>query len=206
MARILSSSKEFRKEFGLRDCSVAEGARVELEDPDSIQIEGSVRIAGYVKIGRGVRIEAFVSLQDCEIGANSLIRSFSVVSNSVCIGTGCTVGPGAFIRDHVVTNSSCLIGSNAEVARSEIGSRVKISHYCFVGDSKIQDDVILGAGVVTANYKNGVRSLTSIGCDTLVGCNAVIIAPVTIGSNCIIGAGEVVTDHLVSGSKFSVRF
>jgi bifunctional UDP-N-acetylglucosamine pyrophosphorylase/glucosamine-1-phosphate N-acetyltransferase len=53
--------------------------------------------------------------------------------------------------------------------------------------------VNIGAGAVVANFDGKKKHRTVIKDKVFVGCDAVLVAPVTIGKNAVVGAGSVVT-------------
>lgn len=53
-----------------------------------------------------------------------------------------------------------------------------------------------GATVLTHDFVNREHKETRIGSYTFIGCNAVILAGVTIGDHCIIGAGTLVREDV----------
>ena len=74
----------------------------------------------------------------------------------------------------------CILGAHLEVTRSSIGDRVKISHQGFVGDGKIDNDVVLGSGTVFCNWDGTQKNTTIIGQRTSIGSGTMIIAPVML--------------------------
>jgi sugar O-acyltransferase (sialic acid O-acetyltransferase NeuD family) len=94
----------------------------------------------------------------------------AIISKSAKIGKGCLIspgviiGPGVEIGDHTILNSA-----------------VTIDH-----DTVIQENVIMGSGVHLPGY---VKVLS----DTFIGVGSCCVNGITIGRNCLIGAGSVVT-------------
>lgn len=99
------------------------------------------------------------------------------------------IGPFCFVRDSVI-KSGARIGSNVEIARSSIGENTSISHQAVVLDSEIGNDVIVGAGVVFANYNPVKREkyLCKVGEGAVIGCNSVVVAPSNVPARMIIPA------------------
>ena len=58
------------------------------------------------------------------------------------------------------------------------------------------ENVNIGAGTITCNYDGVKKSKTTIKKGSFVGSNSSLVAPVTIGSNSIIGAGSVITKNV----------
>lgn len=127
------------------------------------------------------------------LGANVQIAHPDLVNLYGCtIGDDVVIGPFVEIQDG-----------------SSIGARCKISSHSFIcGGVVLEDDVMVGHGVMVTNdvYPRMPRpgdqsdppsdwclAATRIRGNAVIGSNATIIAGVTIGVGAIIGAGAVVT-------------
>ena len=64
-----------------------------------------------------------------------------------------------------------------------------------VGDTKVGNNVNIGAGTITANYDGKNKHKTIIEDDVFIGVGVVLIAPVKIGKGAKVGAGSVVTKN-----------
>ena len=133
-----------------------------------------------------------MSMDEVVIAENALVQESDIGARTV-------VGPFADIRDSVI-GVDCVF-EHAQVKRCVIGDRVKAKHYCYLGDAELGDDVNIGAGVVIANQNPLDRSKnkTYIGPRSSIGANATIVAPVSIGSDCVIAAGSVITQDVPDG-------
>jgi virginiamycin A acetyltransferase len=92
---------------------------------------------------------------------------------------------------------------------ASIGRNVYVGPYCCLGDVTLDDDVLLGSHVSIANggaqhgidrldvpirEQPGVWPHITIGRDSWIGDRAIVLA--NVGSQCVIGAGSVVTRDL----------
>ena len=73
-----------------------------------------------------------------------------------------------------------------------------MGHFGYIGDATIGPRVNVGAGTVTCNYDGKDKHRTVVEEDVFVGCDTMLVAPVTIGANAITGAGAVVTKDVPS--------
>ena len=110
-----------------------------------------------------------------------------MLEEGVEIGPYCRVRPGSRIGKGV------KIGNFVEVKNSQLGEGTKVAHLTYVGDSDVGSRVNFGCGTVTVNYDGFHKHRTTIGDDVFVGCNANLVAPVTIGDGSYIAAGSTVT-------------
>ncbi len=118
-------------------------------------------------IGKGTRIWQYVViLEQAVIGANCNICAHTLIENDVLIGNNVTVKSGVYIWDGIV----------------------------------IEDDVFIGPCVAFANDKYprskqypDTFAKTIVKKGASIGANATILPSVTLGENCMIGAGSVVT-------------
>jgi bifunctional UDP-N-acetylglucosamine pyrophosphorylase/glucosamine-1-phosphate N-acetyltransferase len=126
------------------------------------------------------------------IGPDTIIHPCSVIDANVRIGSRCRIGPMAHIRPGSRIADQVEIGNFAEVSRTSIEAGVMMKHFSFLGDAKIGAGSNIGAGVVTANYNGRDKNRTMVGKEAFIGSDAILVAPVSIGSKAIVGAGSVV--------------
>jgi bifunctional UDP-N-acetylglucosamine pyrophosphorylase/glucosamine-1-phosphate N-acetyltransferase len=79
-----------------------------------------------------------------------------------------------------------------------------------LGDATIGENTNIGAGTITCNYDGRQKHQTVIEDNVKIGSDTMLVAPVTIGSGSITGAGSVVTkdvpaDSLVAGVPAVVK-
>src|SRR5438309_10128367 len=70
------------------------------------------RIAPDVKLGRDVRIYAFVNLYGCEIGDETSIGTFVEIQKGVRIGARCKIQSHTFICEGVTIEDEVFVGHN----------------------------------------------------------------------------------------------
>jgi bifunctional UDP-N-acetylglucosamine pyrophosphorylase/glucosamine-1-phosphate N-acetyltransferase len=127
------------------------------------------------------------------IGRDTVIYPFSVISGAVKIGVDCRVGPFSHLRDGTVLEGGVEVGAFVEVSRSHIETGTVARHLAYLGNALVGRDVNVGAGTITANFDGKRKNETRIGDRARIGSGAIMVAPVTIGSEAVIGAGAVIT-------------
>ena len=95
--------------------------------------------------------------------------------------------------------SGVHIGNFVEVKESRFASGAVMGHFGYVGDATIGADVNLGAGMVTCNYDGVDKHRTVIERGAFIGCDTMLVAPVTVGAEAVTGAGAVVTKDVPVG-------
>jgi bifunctional UDP-N-acetylglucosamine pyrophosphorylase/glucosamine-1-phosphate N-acetyltransferase len=80
-----------------------------------------------------------------------------------------------------------------EIKNSTIGDNAKASHLSYIGDSDVGGGVNFGCGAVTVNYDGKKKFRTVIEDNAFIGCNANLIAPVTVKEGAYIAAGSTIT-------------
>ncbi|MCB0265552.1 MAG: N-acetyltransferase, partial [Calditrichaeota bacterium] len=70
------------------------------------------RISPDVKLGKNVKIFAFVNLYGCEIGDNSKIGTFVEIQKGATIGANCKISSHTFICDGVTIEDDVFVGHN----------------------------------------------------------------------------------------------
>ena len=74
-----------------------------------------------------------------------------------------------------------------------------------MGDSEIGKSVNIGAGTITCNYNGVKKSRTKIKDNVFIGSNSSLVAPVTIDSESVVGAGSVITKNVKKKSLALTR-
>ncbi len=85
------------------------------------------------------------------------------------------------------------IGNFVEVKESRFAAGAVMGHFGYVGDASIGASVNLGAGTVTCNYDGKEKHRTVVEQGAFIGCDTMLVAPVTVGADAITGAGAVIT-------------
>ena len=172
--------------------------RGELSFKDDCVIDVNVVFEGDNDLGKNVLISPNCIIKASKIGDNTHILANSIIENAV-IGSNTSIGPFARIRPETKIGNHSKIGNFVEVKKSSIENNSKVSHLSYIGDSKIGNDVNVGAGVITCNYDGINKFQTEIKDGAFVGSNSQFVAPVTIGKNATIGAGSTITQNTPDG-------
>ena len=172
--------------------------RGELSFKDDCVIDVNVVFEGDNDLGKNVLISPNCIIKASKIGDNTHILANSIIENAV-IGSNTSIGPFARIRPETKIGNHSKIGNFVEVKKSSIENNSKVSHLSYIGDSKIGNDVNVGAGVITCNYDGINKFQTEIKDGAFVGSNSQLVAPVTIGKNATIGAGSTITQNTPDG-------
>ena len=172
--------------------------RGELSFKDDCVIDVNVVFEGDNDLGKNVLISPNCIIKASKIGDNAHILANSIIENAV-IGSNTSIGPFARIRPETKIGNHSKIGNFVEVKKSSIENNSKVSHLSYIGDSKIGNDVNVGAGVITCNYDGINKFQTEIKDGAFVGSNSQLVAPVTIGKNATIGAGSTITQNTPDG-------
>ncbi|NHO54019.1 bifunctional UDP-N-acetylglucosamine diphosphorylase/glucosamine-1-phosphate N-acetyltransferase GlmU [Acetobacter estunensis] len=148
------------------------------------QIEPDVTVQPHVVFGRGVivrsgaEIRSFSHLEQCEVGAASLI------------------GPYARLRPGTKLGEGCHVGNFVELKAVEMGAGAKANHLTYLGDASIGAATNIGAGTITCNYDGVFKHRTTIGEKAFIGSDSILVAPVSIGDGALIAAGSVITEDV----------
>ena len=200
-----------KAEKALRDSIIQEHmiSGVTVIDPSNTYIDSQVIIESdsIIHPGTHIRGDSVIKTKS-EIGPNTIIENSEIdygakvvsshISNSF-IGKNSIIGSNSRIRNDSEIEDNCVIGNGAEIKNSKIGINSKVSHFSYIGDSKLGKNVNIGAGTVTCNYDGKLKHSTFIGDDVFIGSGTMLIAPVKIFSNSRTGAGSVVKNNVKSG-------
>ncbi|MFJ6414916.1 bifunctional UDP-N-acetylglucosamine diphosphorylase/glucosamine-1-phosphate N-acetyltransferase GlmU [Terribacillus saccharophilus] len=176
---------------------------VTIIDPDSTYISTDAVIEQDVTILPNTMILGkTVIKEDAIIGPNSEVKDVTIGSRTVVkqslahdseIGNDVNIGPFAHIRPQAQLGDNVKIGNFVEVKKASIGEGSKVSHLSYIGDAEVGKDVNVGCGTITVNYDGKNKHLTKIEDNAFIGCNANLIAPVTVGEGALVAAGSTIT-------------
>ncbi len=140
------------------------------------------RVAPDVKLGRDVRLHAFVNLYGCEIGESTSIGTFVEIQKGARIGARCKIQSHTFICEGVTLEDEVFVGHNVNFLNDRWPAAVT------------SDGVMKGSADWNLEH-------TLVKRRAAIGTGAIILPGVTIGSGAVVGAGAVVTrdvpDHTV---------
>jgi len=77
-----------------------------------------------------------------------------------------------------------------------LGEGRKANHLTYLGDTEVGKGVNIGCGTITVNYDGKNKHKTVIEDGSFIGCNANLMAPITIGKNSIVAAGSTITEDI----------
>ncbi|MGL4523847.1 MAG: bifunctional UDP-N-acetylglucosamine diphosphorylase/glucosamine-1-phosphate N-acetyltransferase GlmU, partial [Bacilli bacterium] len=188
---------------------------VTILDADSTYIEADVTIGRDTVLHPGTVLRAQSKIgEDCEIGPNteiiaSTVHDEVVIRQSVVtestIAKGATVGPFAHIRPGSNVGENNRIGNFVELKNTTLGTGSKVSHLSYVGDAEIGANVNVGCGAVTVNYDGYKKYKTIIEDESFIGCNANLIAPITVEKGSYVAAGSTISKNVPQGALAIAR-
>ncbi len=174
-------------------------AGVTIVDPASTWIDVDVAVGADTRIEPGCVIQG-----DTRIGERCHLRPHCVIESSeLCDDV--TIGPSAHLRTGTRLGRGSRIGNFVEVKNSVLGEGVKADHLAYIGDADVGDGATFGCGAITVNYDWREKHRTVIGAGAAIGCNANLVAPVTIGRNASVAAGSTITSNVPDGSLAVAR-
>ncbi len=132
-------------------------------------------------------IKAKVSIKNVKCGLNTkIVQPVNLY--------GCRLGKNCFIGPFVEIQKDVSIGDNTRISsHSFICELVNIGKKCFIGHGVMFVNDLFKGNKLNKKKENWKK--TKIGDNVLIGSNSTIL-PVSIISDCIIGAGSVVTKDL----------
>src|SRR5512135_1412066 len=132
------------------------------------------RVSPDVKLGKDVKLFAYVNLYGCAIGDNTKIGTFVEIQKNASIGRNCKISSHTFICEGVTIEDDVFVGHNVT----------------FINDLYPRSTASGGGLQTEADWKV-VPTLIRKGAS--LGSSSTILAGITVGEGAIIGAGAVVT-------------
>lgn len=154
----------------------------------------NVTLLGNTHVGEDSLIGPDTRLTDTFVGVGCTVDE--TVAIEAHIEDGATTGPRAYLRPGAHLCKNAKAGTHVEIKKSTVGEGSKVPHLSYIGDATIGSGVNIGAGSITCNYDGSHKHATSIGNDTFVGSDTMMVAPVNIGENVVVGAGSVITTDI----------
>ena len=193
----------------IEDCEIAEGAKVNF-----------CSCLKKTKVGKNCLIIRSI-IEDCDIqsmckilnsnvyggvqiGSNTLVRN-SEIYDQISIGESATIGVFAHVHNNCKIGDFARVGNFVELKKTTVCKGAKCAHLAYIGDGEIGENTNIGAGTIFCNFDGKDKFQTSVGKRCCVGSNCTLIAPLSIGDDCFIGAGSCVCDDLPNGTFFVRR-
>ena len=142
--------------------------------------------------------------QMTEIGANSIIRSHTIIYEGVKIGDNFQTGHHVTIREQTNIGNNCSVGTLSDIqGKANIGNFVRLHSNVHIGQfTQIDDYVWIFPYVVTTNDMYPPMDKLQgckIGKYALITTGSILLPGVEIGENTLVAAGSVVSKNVESG-------
>ncbi len=134
----------------------------------------TLRIAPDVRMGKNVKVYAFVNLYGCSIGDDTRVGTFVEIQKNASIGARCKISSHTFVCEGVTIEDEVFIGHGVMFINDLMPRATNPD-----GSAQSEADW----SVVPTVVKKGAS----------IGSGATILGGVTIGERAVVGAGAVVT-------------
>ena len=147
--------------------------------------------------------------EDCQLGPNTRLTNVrvgnactldEVVGIDVTLENTISCGPRAYLRPGTHVLDGAHVGTHVEIKNSTIGEGSKVPHLSYIGDTQMGAGVNIGAGSITCNYDGKRKNRTTIGDRAFIGSDTMMVAPVNIGDDVIVGASSCITKDVPDGA------
>lgn len=185
-------------------------AGVTVEDPLSTYVDWGVEVGrdtvlrpqchllGDTQVGAACDIGPGTYLKDAFVHDRARVVASHLVECEV--GPNANVGPFTYLRPGTQLDESAKAGAFVEIKNSRVGTRSKVPHLSYVGDTTVGTDTNIGCGNITANYDGFRKHRTEIGSHVHTGSDTVFVAPVKVGDHAYTGAGSIITKDIPAGA------
>jgi len=188
---------------------------VTIADPSSVIIDEGVSIGHDTVLLPNTMLMGNTTIgANCEIGPGSMIKNsivgedcrvtLSVLENAV-MEDKVDIGPFSHLRPGAYLESGVHIGNYVEVKESRFAAGAVMGHFGYIGDASIGAKVNVGAGAVTCNYDGKDKHVSVVEEGVFIGCDTMLVAPVTIGAGATIGAGSTIRRNAPAGKLTVTR-
>ncbi len=160
---------------------------------DTVLLPGTILERG-TRVGERASVGPNTHLTACEVGDDATVHSSR--GDDAIIGDGATVGPFAHLRTGTRLAPGTKVGAYVETKNAEIGRGSKVPHLAYIGDATVGEKVNLACGVITVNFDGKDKHHTTVEDGAFVGCDTMLVAPITIGAGAYTAAGSTLTDDV----------
>ncbi len=164
------------------------------------EVENVWDVLGRTKEYIAKKLEEATGEKNIIIGEGTVIEKGARIIGPAIIGKNCIITHSAFIRENCILGDNVYIGHCVEIKNAIVFNDTRVPHLSYVGDSILGNNVNLGGGAKTANFRldkknvfiktdeekieTGLQKLGAIvGDDVSVGLNVVLNPGTIIGKN-----------------------
>jgi UDP-N-acetylglucosamine diphosphorylase / glucose-1-phosphate thymidylyltransferase / UDP-N-acetylgalactosamine diphosphorylase / glucosamine-1-phosphate N-acetyltransferase / galactosamine-1-phosphate N-acetyltransferase len=104
------------------------------------------------KIEDNVSIKGFIYLAE-----NTRIKEYSYLRGPIYISKDTIIGPFANIRPDTIIGKNCELG-RVEIYDALLMDNIKSKHTSYLGHSILSDNINIGAGTITADYRHDAQN------------------------------------------------
>jgi acetyltransferase-like isoleucine patch superfamily enzyme len=180
-----------------------------METKNQVEITDKLTLGAGTSVDETARVGVVGRAGAAEVvlGANSTIRSHTIIYAGVVAGARFNTGHGALIRENNRLGDEVSVGTNATLEPgNRIGDRCRIHSGCFLENVTLGNDVFVGPNVVfTDDPHPPCAECTEfvggaiVGDGAAIGGNSTILPGIRIGAGALVGAGSVVTKDVPPG-------
>jgi acetyltransferase-like isoleucine patch superfamily enzyme len=160
-----------------------------------------------VMVGANTHVERFTHImKGTRIGKNCQIGHNVVIYQDCWIGDNCLIGDGAILRPGTKIGNNSVFGTLSQSeGNNQIGNGVTIHSQCHIAQTAvIEDDVFIAPFFCGANTKRISHGRSyplimegyRIKRGSRIAIGVLVLPDVTIGEECLIGVGTVVTKDI----------
>ncbi len=183
---------------------------VTILDPDQVWVGPEVSVGmdtvlmpqtflwGKTTVGEACTVGPNSRLENAHVGNGCVVDETIIQDSRIDNNVKC--GPRAYIRGGAHFCDGSKAGTHVEIKGSEVGEGSKVPHLSYIGDARLGKNVNIGGGSITCNYDGKHKSHTEIGDHVFVGSDTMMVAPVTIGNNALVGASSCITSDVPAGA------
>ncbi|GAA5072233.1 bifunctional UDP-N-acetylglucosamine pyrophosphorylase/glucosamine-1-phosphate N-acetyltransferase [Thermocatellispora tengchongensis] len=166
-------------------------------EPDVV-IHPSTQLHGRTSVATGAVVGPGSTLTDTEVGEGASV--VNTVAVGAVIGPEADVGPYTYLRPGTVLGRKAKAGAHVEMKNAQVGEGAKVPHLTYVGDATIGAGANIGASAIFVNYDGVNKHHTTIGEHAFIGCDTMLVAPVTVGDGAYTAAGSTITNDVPPGA------
>jgi len=193
----------------LRQSKISELERKEVFflDPTSVWIDSgvevgagtviypSVIIEGRSRLGKNCLIYPHCHIVDSRLGNGVKVFGATVIEGCL-IEDEARVGPFSRLRPETRLRRGSHVGNFVEMKKTIFGQGSKAMHLSYLGDTRVEEKVNVGAGTITCNYDGVRKNRTFIGREAFIGSGTELVAPVRVGRRAYVAAGSTITENV----------
>lgn len=149
---------------------------------------------------KGILKANYKDKQFVYVGDGTKIHESVEIEGPAIIGNNCTITQASYLRENCLIGNSVIIGHAAEIKNTVMLNKSSASHFNYIGDSIIGNNVNMSGGSITANVRLDKKSIRIKSEDQIIDSKLLKFGAI-VGDESKVGVNAVLNPGTILGRK-----